>query len=604
MFDDEPPTESPRPDSLLRAEDGMITVLSVVTVFGFAVLASLVASIGTAVNRKIEAQNAADAVAMSCSVQRARTLNAVTAVNHLTGELLAVVVLQESFGGWKAGSGEARDTEAEDDELRTAKEIAPNVKTDFDDFSFPKDIIKFFKVFDESTQSHDFAAKLALALAGFNEARTPAYNSVKKSVKSDNALLDAHRELKKTLALLYRLKAKALLMIACKPIPFGIGEALYVAGRGLYQALTFIEEMVKFEWETLGWIETFAKETGTVRNQIYKLIPNLQEHSKNILAGKPASLIPGVSNPVTDFLTPGSKSLLPDTADAVAKRNRATGVVFPRQEPLKTKQESVRTDKPSEETRVFWIENDGEYKLLQEYTKDDGMPPERPESWSPAPEFASSQLIRATYPWVNYHRRKVFDITKWLIFSDFPKHYRNWSTEITLRRGQAYYTENPGAGLFVLADLENSPRKDGALWLNNTRAAEHSFALVGFARQAPPMRWTTRFQPATNPGGTVAFAQSLLYNANPRVPGSDSRFQPVTGYDTLNWNNEGGDPVRSAALEWPWFKKDLSCPRVKLNWQTKLVPVTRLGEAVPVPDGEFQSVLNKLDAFSPLAHGH
>jgi hypothetical protein len=197
----------------------------------------------------------------------------------------------------------------------------------------------------------------------------------------------------------------------------------------------------------------------------------------------------------------------------------------------------------------------------------------------------------------------VFDFTWWLILADFPKHYRNWTTEVTLRRSQDYYQKSSNR-LYVLDDVKGDRKKE-APWLNDTSAAARAFTVVGFAHKGPPYRWTRKLLPPVNEKGVVTFAQAMVYNANPRKPDpDDTHYQPVTGWDTLNWDNQGGDPGTAAAVEWPLFKRT-NCPRVKLNWQAKLVPVSRLGEASLFLLPPFRDVLKPgPEMLTTLPAGH
>ena len=79
--------------------DGMVSFATLLALLFLAVFMGLVANSGQIVTRKIEAQNAADAVAYSSSVWIARGMNAVTAANHMIGELQAMYVLHHSLGG-------------------------------------------------------------------------------------------------------------------------------------------------------------------------------------------------------------------------------------------------------------------------------------------------------------------------------------------------------------------------------------------------------------------------------------------------------------------------------------------------------------------------
>ena len=84
---------------LLAGEEGMISVVTVVVVLGFAVLIGLIGNVGRVVAEKIELQNAADAAANASALWMARGMNAITATNHLMGEATALVVIHQALGG-------------------------------------------------------------------------------------------------------------------------------------------------------------------------------------------------------------------------------------------------------------------------------------------------------------------------------------------------------------------------------------------------------------------------------------------------------------------------------------------------------------------------
>src|SRR5262249_22759801 len=85
----------------LHGEEGSVTLISLVAAFALLLIVALVVNTGYVVTRKIETQNAADAAATAASAAMARGMNAITAANHLIGELTALVVLHHSFGGFE-----------------------------------------------------------------------------------------------------------------------------------------------------------------------------------------------------------------------------------------------------------------------------------------------------------------------------------------------------------------------------------------------------------------------------------------------------------------------------------------------------------------------
>jgi hypothetical protein len=96
------PTAKPaaRPfSSRAAARRGKLTLVTCVAILGMAVLIGFVGNAGYVVTTKINSQNAADSIAFSSAQWMARGMNAVTATNHLLGELTGLVVVLEGLGG-------------------------------------------------------------------------------------------------------------------------------------------------------------------------------------------------------------------------------------------------------------------------------------------------------------------------------------------------------------------------------------------------------------------------------------------------------------------------------------------------------------------------
>ncbi len=84
---------------------GKITLVTLVAILGLIVLAGFVGNAGHVVTAKVASQNAADAIAFSSAQWMARGMNAVTATNHLVGEVTGLVVIVEALGGPEADAG-------------------------------------------------------------------------------------------------------------------------------------------------------------------------------------------------------------------------------------------------------------------------------------------------------------------------------------------------------------------------------------------------------------------------------------------------------------------------------------------------------------------
>ena len=96
-----------RADSRARraTRHGKITLVTLIAILGMMVIVGFVGNAGYVVTEKMNTQNAADAVAFSSAQWMARGMNAVTATNHLLGEVTALVVVIEGLGGPEADVG-------------------------------------------------------------------------------------------------------------------------------------------------------------------------------------------------------------------------------------------------------------------------------------------------------------------------------------------------------------------------------------------------------------------------------------------------------------------------------------------------------------------
>ncbi len=84
---------------VLGGEEGMITWATLIAVVLFCALIAIVFNVGRVANDKLEAQNAADSAAYSASLVQARAMNALTASNHMMGELTALYTMHHAIGG-------------------------------------------------------------------------------------------------------------------------------------------------------------------------------------------------------------------------------------------------------------------------------------------------------------------------------------------------------------------------------------------------------------------------------------------------------------------------------------------------------------------------
>ncbi len=131
--------------------------------------------------------------------------------------------------------------------------------------------------------------------------------------------------------------------------------------------------------------------------------------------------------------------------------------------------------------------------------------------------------------------------------------------------------------LYVLKGLKetdggfNKSQEDWNNWDNRRQASskiDQLFCHIGFVRSKKPKISLKSIFRQENPHGFVCYAQSMIYNANPQqrpaASGGGGAAQPKAGWDTLGWTGN--------AIEYPG--KQSGRPKIKLNWQAKLTPVT------------------------------
>jgi hypothetical protein len=255
-----------------------------------------------------------------------------------------------------------------------------------------------------------------------------------------------------------------------------------------------------------------------------------------------------------------------------------------------------------------------------------------------------SQMVRAAAPWLKFWRKPVRDFGYLTLqLSQFSSYYKYRTDEFLLTK--VYEMKALGVNLFVMQDTFTLKNGYGAVsdkghepWTTaeGSKRADQLFGILAIARRDPaPATKVSVFRP-TNPGGIVAYSQAMLYNANPQktpllwwqvpqaaaqgvqnwlapLPNSTDQFdqlfpqllagweglasllnQPEVGWDTLNW--DGAVPeANNPALYLNSTTKQLSgylgmisgspLPMVRLNWQAKLVPTTRLRESAPYQQG-------------------
>lgn len=232
-----------------------------------------------------------------------------------------------------------------------------------------------------------------------------------------------------------------------------------------------------------------------------------------------------------------------------------------------------------------------------------GCPSERTDvTWDQVSKM--TQLARASFPWVNYHRKPILDAlgaTLQLAESkDFYFHWSNGYSKMIVQEQQEPAGSDPDShlGLYVLKGYDG-PDKGYELWniAEYSTLADDYFSIIGLAHQtAPTVIGRPVFQ-QEHSDGMLAWSMALLYNGNEqerpehRIDPTCKRILPIrqanVGMDTLNWypgsrqkqNGCEPRPVASGSGENRPFELlgiglPAEYPRIQVNWQSKLVPAT------------------------------
>ena len=501
-----------------RTRRGQVALITVFAVFTLLLLIAGVLNVTRVTATKMEQQNAADAAAHAAGIEMARGMNAVTALNHLIGELNALDGMAMAFGGLP---------------LEEKRPITlPNLPT-----------------MD--------ALKDALKWSGGQPPRAVKFATRGKS-KSGGAIGDARKTLHPILEDLYRVHAAGGAMCT-DPMLSQFAEA----GRELVRAAVAIEKCVEHEAEVLDALEELAETKLIPLKQLcnhglpkepeekWGIIPRLHKYQKQVVEETPYRAA--------------------EAAERVAKEYGAVGSLFP----------NLAGDK---------------FKLE--------LPVEREDIYDDR-----SQMVRAMTPWVQYWRRPILEYGQTVLrLSEFAKHYHKHSQEFTRNMARWQWQENE-TRLYRLKDLKphgaDKGREEWATEAGSDRANE-LFGVLGFALKPPPVVIGFPIFRQSQPDGIAAVAQVLIYNANPQDRPRKAKWQPVVGWDTLAWDNavpeiEYGDNFRRELS-----RPRIDQPRVKLNWQAKLVPVAteRATSAVGTQGPELNRILDRLLTDRPLVNTH
>jgi hypothetical protein len=258
----------------------------------------------------------------------------------------------------------------------------------------------------------------------------------------------------------------------------------------------------------------------------------------------------------------------------------------------------------------------------------------RPQVGMSQVEERNTQWVRATYPYVDGFRAPIMAMfDQFLSISDADEHYKKWTDRYTLvkswqfRSGYRFrpvsdskeqgewFRDTKYEPLTMYLMVEKfDPSKDPEvpkpgtkrgpkgveIWTKDTKQgkemAEKMFTIVGMTHREIEPFFSPIVFPVASRGGMTTFAQAIYYNSNEQKPatnGKAGKTQQKLGWDTLNWDPsttvpEWGTKLTTSPARWPWDLFESSDvwrgnAKVKLNWQAKLMPVTksRFKDAVP-----------------------
>lgn len=230
-----------------------------------------------------------------------------------------------------------------------------------------------------------------------------------------------------------------------------------------------------------------------------------------------------------------------------------------------------------------------------------------------------TQWVRATMPNLDQMRAPILGLMKQhLKKSHAAEHFEKWTNRYALiaawkfRSGQrlkrtgtasaSWSRQRDPLGMLVMQDSyrESEPRKGLEVWTGSSseaqQEAESLFTVLGIAHRGFEPLFSSTVFPAPQQNGITTVGLGILYNASPQSSPSGGQTQPLLGWDTLNWDTgaaslpEWGAPASQSATRWPWELFDAvdSESLVKLNWQAKLMPVTKSRLEQLASDGELE----------------
>ena len=582
--------------SLHEDERGMLMITNLVAVMLCAMLMSLTLNVGVIVQRKVLLQNTADSVAYTGAVWQGRAMNALTTTNHVIGEMMGMVIVHHAVGG---------------DELDESADDQAS----------------------EENQQLELAYRMLMA-SGYSSSMTPAYDTVSAEVNAGAAVLISKATLKELLTQVYITKTAAWLMQQSGFPP------VVAAGKALEAVMHVLELAILAEYEVLNVWEGAARMLVPVKLALRDVVlPETKRYADQIVQSAP--------------------DIIAAAASQIAEKNGMEGMLYPERPELPVEPDPFRdlTSLPPQEPLLPFpamppdVPNGGgvenlevtiggaayEFNDVEERHYDGAANAMNADCNCPSVAtdnmrhqiVKTTQLARATFPWVNYHREPIIDILKPLTpLSDAAKHYKEHTEKFSKELCDTFQTDWHQLWLYTLKG-SRPPDKGFEVWNfpQYSDVADELFTVVGMVHlKTPPVLGLSTFgQPHED--GMAAYAQAMTYNANEQeqpahlIDMDCKRIVPIvqanTGWDTLNWapgsdeansNCAAGDhsPQRSAEENRPFeligARTNHHYPRVQVNWQAKLSPVTNTRHRQLVESGlpePFAAIMHRLPTDLP-----
>lgn len=586
--------------SLHNSEDGFLSFVTCIVVLFFTVLLALVLNTGGAVKQKVDLQNAADASILTSTSVAARGMNAITMTNHLVGELTAILVIHEALGGSTMDDLIA-DGNTDGKTSSTSQDLNSRM-----DQLFLLDLDRPYRDFDEKVIR--------------NLKRDGHGSEVDGKHLAFASIFDSRLTLKYTMTLCLVGRAAAF---AVKFIPI-VGPALSTA---LHITISVVVFKILQEVLLLDGIEILARGFSQIAKRKIienQLLPFMENYGQVCVKqfpriGEKVAKEAAKRNGVTLHLFPERLELPVEREPAPSGGGGSEPEAGPhRRKTVADFLDDINsvTDKissflsldffsPGEKSKVKLPPGvnqpneppaDG-YGPGVNFARDD-LP--RSSDWD---EVKRSQWVRASYPHVRAWRKPIRSwFSGTLFFAQTSVWYSQWTNRYALAKPYRYRTgEYAGGGNTALAMyvMKSEPQsgKGREPWTTADRQAEQLFTQMAFVHRTAKTPVGAFLFGSGPKDGMVAYGQAIVYNANPQDPAADGNalgtFQPTVGWDTLNWTSptsaarayefpngdDSGFDITPPGVPFVTFRKASEHPQMKLNWQAKLTPVTRYGEA-------------------------